>query len=60
MVCVATLLGILEAFRRGILVPGHVHQREVKRGDRLQRANGRLTRRIATLERSLARRAARG
>jgi hypothetical protein len=54
VVCVATLLAILDGFRRGYVVPGHVYDREVKRGDRLEAANERLTRRIAELGSSKA------
>ena len=50
VVCVAVLVGLIQAFVRGALVSGHVFRREVKRGDRLEAANERLTRRIAVLE----------
>ena len=54
VVCVATLLALIDGFRREWLIPGHVYRREVKRGDRLEAANERLTRRIAELSQARA------
>lgn len=52
---VAVSLIVLEGFRRGWVVPGHVYRREVKRGDRLEQANQRLVQRIAAAEASARR-----